>query len=195
MPRCRCGCWRRRPRPAKRRRRRPWREAPRGGVMRLTSDQLRSYRENGYLLLPDAFSPPEVAALRAGLPAVFGEDGPARVREAEGTTVRSVYGSHRSHEAFRQLSEDARLVEPAMQIVDSEVYIYQFKVNAKAAFAGDVWEWHQDYIFWRDEDGMPAPRVTNAALFLDEVNEFNGPMFFMPGSHREGVIDVRPAAP
>jgi ectoine hydroxylase-related dioxygenase (phytanoyl-CoA dioxygenase family) len=162
--------------------------------MKLTSDQLRSYRENGFLLLPGAFSAPEVAAMKAELPGVFDQESPARVKEASSPIVRSVYGSHRTHESFRQLSEDARLVEPAMQVVDSEVYVYQFKVNAKAAFAGDVWEWHQDYIFWRDEDGMPAPRVMNAALFLDEVNEFNGPMFFMPGSHREGVIDVRPAS-
>jgi ectoine hydroxylase len=36
------------------------------------------------------------------------------------------------------------------------VYIYQFKINVKAAFGGDVWQWHQDYIFWRNEDGMPG---------------------------------------
>src|SRR4029453_5528755 len=124
--------------------------------------------------------------------AVFGQDTPARVRETHSATVRSVYGSHRTHEGFRRVSEDARLVEPAMQIVASDVYIYQFKINAKAAFAGDVWEWHQDYIFWRDEDGMPQPRVVNVTLFLDHVNEFNGPIFFMPGSQREGTIEMLP---
>ena len=164
--------------------------------MKLAPEQLRRYRENGFLLIPDAFSQAEVAALRAELPSIFAQDTPARVREAHSSTVRSVYGSHRTHEHLRRLSEDARLVEPAMQVVDSDVYVYQFKANAKAAFAGDVWEWHQDYIFWRDEDGMPAPRVINVAVFLDEVNEFNGPMFFIPGSQQEGVIEVSaPEAP
>ena len=37
---------------------------------------------------------------------------------------------------------------------------------------------------------MPTPRVVNAVLFLDEVNEFNGPLIFIPGSHKEGTIDV-----
>jgi ectoine hydroxylase len=76
------------------------------------------------------------------------------------------------------------------------VYVHQFKINAKAACGGEVWAWHQDYVFWLKEDGMPAPRVTNVMVFLDEVNEFNGPLLLIPGSHREGVVDDegRPAA-
>lgn len=159
--------------------------------MRLTADRLRQYEHDGFVLVPDVFSRDEIAHLRADVPRVFAEDTPARVAEDRGPIVRSVYGTHRTHDTFRRLSEDARLVEPAMQVVDDDVYIYQFKINAKAAFDGDVWEWHQDYIFWRNEDGMPAPRVTNVALFLDDVTEFNGPMFFIPGSHRQGVIDVQ----
>jgi ectoine hydroxylase len=163
--------------------------------MKLTTQQLRRYRDDGFLLVPGAFTASDVAECKAALPAVCAHDDPAVVWETDGTTMRSVYASHRRHEVFREMSEDARLVEPAMQIVDSDVYIYQFKINAKAAFAGDVWEWHQDYIFWREEDGMPAPRVVNVGLFVDEVTEFNGPMFFIPGSHTGGAIDLAATKP
>ncbi len=54
-----------------------------------------------------------------------------------------------------------------------------------------MWEWHQDYIFWRNEDGMPTNDVVTVALFLDEVNEFNGPLLFVPGSQNGGVIEPR----
>jgi ectoine hydroxylase len=30
----------------------------------------------------------------------------------------------------------------------------------------------------------------NVAIFLDEVNEFNGPLMFIPGSHKQGVLDA-----
>jgi ectoine hydroxylase len=30
----------------------------------------------------------------------------------------------------------------------------------------------------------------NVSIFLDEVNEFNGPLWFIPGSHREGVVEA-----
>jgi len=30
----------------------------------------------------------------------------------------------------------------------------------------------------------------NVAIFLDDVSEFNGPLIFIPGSHKKGVIDA-----
>ena len=157
--------------------------------MRLTNEQLRFYADNGFLFLPNCFSHSEIAFVKNEVPALFQEDTPRRVVEKNGD-VRSVYGSHVTNEVLRQLSRNHRIVEPAMQIIDDEVYIYQFKINAKVAFSGDVWEWHQDYVFWLKEDGMPSARVVNVVIFLDEVNEFNAPLFLIPGSHKEGVIDV-----
>jgi ectoine hydroxylase len=37
---------------------------------------------------------------------------------------------------------------------------------------------------------MPEPRAMNIAIFLNEVNEFNGPLMFIPGSHRLGVVEA-----
>src|SRR5204863_430010 len=58
------------------------------------------------------------------------------------------------------------------------------------AFDGDVWQWHQDYGTWKNDDLMPEARAMDVAIFLDEVNEFNGPLMFIPGSHELGVIDA-----
>ena len=68
--------------------------------------------------------------------------------------------------------------------------MHQFKINGKMAFDGDVWQWHQDYGTWKNDDDMPEARAMNVAIFLDEVNEFNGPLMFIPGSHKLGVIDA-----
>ena len=93
--------------------------------------------------------------------------------------MRSVYGSHETNALFRRLCHDSRLVEPAMQLLDGPVYLHQLKVNAKLGMVGDVWEWHQDFIFWLREDGMPRPLALTAAVFMDDVNEFNGPLLFI----------------
>lgn len=37
---------------------------------------------------------------------------------------------------------------------------------------------------------MPTPRALTATVFLDEVNEFNGPLVFIPGAHRDGTADA-----
>jgi Phytanoyl-CoA dioxygenase (PhyH) len=159
--------------------------------MRLTQEQLKKYKDEGFLFLPECLSPREVDLMKRELPAIFCENSPRRVVEKDGM-VRSVYGSHMSNDVFQRLTRHPRLVEPAMQVLKSQVYVYQFKINAKKAFGGDNWEWHQDYIFWRKEDGMPTARVTSIVIYLDDVTEFNGPLFLIPGSHKEGVIEVSP---
>jgi ectoine hydroxylase len=157
--------------------------------MKLTPEQLQSYENDGFLCLPSWFSPAEVERMRAELPGLFAEDSERRVVEKGSQVVRSVYGSHRTNDVFRRLAHHPRLVEPAMQILGRQVYVYQFKINAKIAFLGDLWEWHQDYIFWQREDGLRQPQLVTVSVFLDDVHEFNGPLLFVPGSHREGVLD------
>ena len=158
--------------------------------MKITPEQINQYREQGFLLLPDFFLPAEIAIIKSQLPSVFAEQSGRRVNEKDGVAVRSVYGAHMTNEVFNRLTRLPRLVEPAREILGSDVYVYQFKVNAKLGFGGDQWEWHQDYIFWKREDGMPTPRVMNIAIFVDEVNEFNGPLFLIPGSHKDGMIET-----
>jgi ectoine hydroxylase len=111
------------------------------------------------------------------------------LRERSSDSVRSAIAPHLSDELFRRLSLHPRLVEPARTLLGGEVYLHQFKINAKEAHDGEIWHWHQDYRTWYEDDGMPEPTVLNATVFLDDVNEFNGPMMFVPGSHKDGRID------
>jgi len=65
--------------------------------------------------------------------------------------------------------------------------------TAKAAFEGDVWQWHQDYGTWARDDGMPEPRAMNIAVFLDEVYPFNGALMLVPRAterHAAGRHDL-----
>ena len=158
--------------------------------MVFTARHLEEYRREGFCLIPDTFSREELANLHDALPSVLSEPSLRRVVEKDGQSVRSVYGSHQTHETFGRLVRHPRLLSAAESILGGSVYVYQFKINIKAPFAGDVWEWHQDYIFWREEDGMPTSRVVNVALYLDAVTEFNGPLFFIPRTHVQNAIDV-----
>jgi ectoine hydroxylase len=83
------------------------------------------------------------------------------------------------------------MIEPVEDLLGEKLYMHQFKINGKMAFEGDVWQWHQDYGTWLNDDMMPTERAMNVAIFLDDVNEFNGPLMFIPGSHKKGVIDAK----
>ena len=63
-------------------------------------------------------------------------------------------------------------------------------MNVKAAFEGETWQWHYDFATHHRDDGVPQPLALNLHVFLDEVNEFNGPLYFIPGSHKHGPADV-----
>lgn len=158
--------------------------------MELSPQQIATYERDGLLLLPALFNDAEVDALLAATREIARIDHPSRVLEKDGHTVRALHGCHLTNPLMQRLTRNPRLLRPAEQLVGSAAYVYQFKINFKAAFGGDVWKWHQDYIFWRKGDGMLEPRCVNLMVYLDEVTEFNGPMMCIPGSQRHGMIDV-----
>lgn len=154
--------------------------------MKLSESQLKRYDEDGFLILPSLFSHEEVALLRDQLAVLFAERCPQNFREKETDVVRTAMGLHLRNDPFACLVRHPRLLEPAMQILGEDMYIQQVKVNAKEAFSGEVWQWHYDFATHHGEDGVPKPLALNLHVFLDEVNEFNGPLVFVRGSHKHG---------
>ena len=158
--------------------------------MELTKKQLEQFDEQGFLFFPSLFKPGEIDVLHNELDGIFSGQRPENVREKGSGVVRTSFGVHMYNAPFARLARHPRMVNPTRQLFGEDVYMHQFKVNAKAAFDGEVWQWHQDFGTWHEDDGMPEPRAMNVAIFLDDVNEFNGPLMFIPGSHRLGVIDA-----
>ena len=155
--------------------------------MKLTDTQIARFRDDGFLILPSLFSPAEVAVLKAELPRLFAERRPENFREKQSDAVRTAMALHLRSAVYARLVRHPRLVEPAQQILGDGLYVQQVKVNAKAAFSGDVWQWHYDFATHHGEDGVPEPLALNLHVLLDEVNEFNGPIVFIRGSHRRGA--------
>jgi len=155
--------------------------------MKLTAQQLKDFDEQGYLFFPNCFSDDEVAVLRAEAEQIYRSDRQEVWREKTGAP-RTAFAAHTYNEAFRLLGHHPRLVEPLQQYFGEPVYVHQYKINAKAAFEGDVWQWHQDYGTWARDDGMPEPRAMNIAVFLDEVMPINGALMIIPKSHKHGTL-------
>ena len=156
--------------------------------MRLTPAQLLQFQSDGFLILPNLFCASEVAVLRAAMDRVFRQDDPANIREKHSQVVRTAMALHQRDEVFARLARHPRFVEPARQIAGPDLYIQQVKINVKEAFTGEVWQWHQDFSTHHLDDGVPEPLALNLHVFLDDVSEFNGPLYFVRGSHRFGPV-------
>jgi ectoine hydroxylase len=154
--------------------------------MQLSAAELERFAEDGFLVLPGLFSPREVEILRAAMAPVLAEENPANIREKQSGEVRTAMGLHLRSPVFARLVRHPRLLAPAFQLVGDRLYAQQVKVNIKAAFDGEAWQWHYDFATHRGEDGVREPLALNLHVFLDEVNQFNGPLYFIPGSHRHG---------
>ncbi len=156
--------------------------------MKLNQSQINEYHQNGFILLENHFSNGEINSLISELTDVFAYDTPRKILDKEGS-VRTVFAPEETSELYASLVRSNRLITPAEQLLGSKVYAHQTKLNSKKAFVGDRWDWHQDFTYWHLEDGMLSSRVVTAMVYLDEVNEFNGPLLVIPGSHKSSFED------
>ena len=159
--------------------------------MKLTAEQRAQFDREGYLFFPGLFTPEETRTMTDAVPELYSRRDAYNVREKGSDAVRTNFAAHMVSEPFARLARHPRMIEPVQELLGEALYMHQFKINGKMAFEGDVWQWHQDYGTWLNDDQMPTERAMNVAIFLDDVNPFNGPLMFIPGSHRRGVIDAR----
>jgi len=151
---------------------------------------LAQYVEQGYLAVPQLLSQQEAAELLAEANAFADAadvTAPDVIAEPNSNVVRSLFRLHRTNERVRQLVKDPRLADAARQLLGSEVYVHQCRINFKPAFRGKEFFWHSDFETWHVEDGMPRMRAVSLSISLTENNEFNGPLMVVRGSHKHYI--------
>lgn len=109
------------------------------------------------------------------------------VTEKSSGEVRSIFEVHRISELIGELARDPRILQRCEQILGSEVYLHQSRVNYMPGFRGNGFYWHSDFETWHAEDGMPRPRAVSCSIALTDNYPYNGGLMLMPGSHRTFV--------
>jgi ectoine hydroxylase len=154
----------------------------------LSIEELKSYEENGFVVIPDVFSKDEVELLLREVQRLAAADQlrglDELILEPDSDERRSIFSPHRFSDLFRRLSCDHRLVDRVRQVLDSDVYIHHARINIKAALNGKSFPWHSDFETWHAEDGLPRCRVLSAWVMLSENSAFNGPLYLIAGSHK-----------
>ena len=151
-------------------------------------EALVEFERDGFMVMESVFSPAEMDACLDEL-AALGRDpevrqAPETIIEPTSEAIRSVFAVHNTNRVFADLAGDRRLVDIAEQILGSQVYVHQSRVNLKPALIGEPFFWHSDFETWHVEDGMPSMRAVSASVALTDNTEFNGPLMLIPGSHR-----------
>jgi phytanoyl-CoA hydroxylase len=150
----------------------------------------RAFDEQGYCVVEGVLDPDEVAALRrltervvdraTGLTA---EDAVFDLEDSHtpaAPRVRRIKKPHAVDPLYAAMARHPRIVALLQRVIGANVRLHHSKVNMKAPRYGAPLEWHQDWHF------IPHTNMdlAIAALMLDPVEMDNGPVLFIPGSHR-----------
>lgn len=159
-----------------------------GGNGPLKQTELTSYEENGYLMIEKLFTDEEVELMKKELEKTIKEnqsrDSADVIKEPGSNEIRSVFEIHKDSGFFELLSKNERIVKIAEQLLGSQVYINQSRINFKPGFKGKEFYWHSDFETWHVEDGMQHMRAVSCSIILTDNYEFNGPLMLIPGSHK-----------
>lgn len=152
---------------------------------------LASYDARGYLVVKNMLSQTEVRAYWQEQRRLTDEEALKAdervILEGDSGEIRSIFEVHRISPLIAELVCDPRVVDRARQLLGSDVYVHQSRVNYMPAFKGKGFYWHSDFETWHAEDGMPLPRAVSMSLALTDNYPFNGSLMVLPGSHRTFV--------
>lgn len=157
----------------------------------LSEEELDEFDRKGFLSFENFFDKEEMDAFIQEL-REYEEDEDLKL--SEGTVlepgkqeIRSIFGIHQVSDRFSRLTREPRLLAMVQQILGSDVYIHQSRINYKPGFKGKGFDWHSDFETWHSEDGMPRMRSLSCSIILTDNGEFNGPLMLIPGSHKQFV--------
>ena len=155
----------------------------------------RDFSEQGFCRVDSVLSADEVAALRrvtervvASAVGLEAEDAVFDLEDthrASDPRVRRIKKPHQVDPLFAAIARHPRIVALLQRVVGPDVRLHHSKVNMKSPRYGAPLEWHQDWAF------IPHSNMSMAiaALMLDDVGPDNGPVLFIPGSHRGPLMD------
>ena len=159
-----------------------------------THDDLVAHDRDGFHQVPDLLTADEVRIFRAELDRLATDEAikadERTIVEKTSQQVRSVFEVHRISELIGRLVADERVGGRARQILGSDVYVHQSRINVKPGFGASGFYWHSDFETWHAEDGLPNMRTVSVSIALTENYDTNGGLMIMPGSHRTFVACV-----
>ena len=103
--------------------------------MKLTPEQVAQFDRDGYLFFPRLFSAGEIQVLTDEVPSLYERREVYNVREKNSDAVRTNFAAHMYSAPFARLARHPRMVGPVQSLLGDKLYMHQFKINGKMAFA------------------------------------------------------------
>lgn len=158
----------------------------------LNHTQMAQFETNGFVVGGRILDDAQLAELRSELDRVIANrDGGGRqpvllhnMSQRADTTIWQIVNIWEASDAFKALVRNRRVAEEVAQLTAArELRVWHDQIQYKPAGAGGVNMWHQDWPYW---GLLSGPTQVTAWVALDDVDEANGCMSMVPGSHLWG---------
>ena len=158
---------------------------------RLTDEQVKEYRTNGFIGVNNVFSMEEVEELRRVTDEFVQQSMEltehtdkfdldfAAGHSAETPKLRRIKNPHTHHPVYEAAMRKEGLLDIIEQLIGPNIKLHHTKLNMKAPGGGAQVEWHTDWGFY------PATNddILEVGLTFDDMEIENGCLMCIPGSH------------
>ncbi|MBS1606281.1 MAG: phytanoyl-CoA dioxygenase family protein [Bacteroidetes bacterium] len=163
---------------------------------RLTEEQLKFFADNGYLSNVRLLEEWQVDQLNDELAELIDPEHPdnslfhqffSNSSTDPGSVLFHALGAWRIRPGFHDVLWNPAFAMAASQLLnDQNVRFWHDQLFCKPARHGGVVAWHQDYSYWTRT--TPMQHLT-CWVGLDDATTENGCMYYVPNSHRWGLLE------
>ncbi len=163
----------------------------------LSEYQIQFFHTHGYLHIPKVFTPPEAEALSGELDRLVqdwaftspGWTGPWRLAYMDPETeaaskLTAMHDLHLYSAAWCKAVTHPKLTEALSNLLGPDVELHHSTLHIKPPQTGHPFPLHQDYPFYKHQDG----RYVDVLIHLDDTSHENGEIRFLDGSHKLGKL-------
>src|SRR5689334_13814297 len=154
----------------------------------LSSEQIASYQENGFLVIHDFLTQEELSVWRKAVDAAVARREDRRLAKSDERSGDSYYDNvfiqrvnlWQDNEEMRPLMLDARLGKLAAELAGvAGIRIWHDQALIKKPY-GNPTAWHLDNPYW----SFSSRDAISIWIALDDATLENGCLWFVPGSHK-----------
>jgi phytanoyl-CoA hydroxylase len=158
----------------------------------LSPQQIQSYNSDGYVVVKNFLSKPEVDKLYG---VATGDDTLQKhafdLNDQTGKKTKLTLWYTPGNDAYGLLTKSKRMVDNAALLLDGDAPVCHFhsKLMQKEPKVGGAWEWHQDYGYWYKNEFLLPDEMISIMIAITGANKQNGCLQVIKGSHKMGRVE------
>lgn len=160
--------------------------------MKLTSDQVALYHEQGYVVVKSFCSREETDKLyQTALNDNAMRNNALDLNDQTGKKTKLSLWFTPGNDVFGYLTRSRKMVDSVQQLLGDKAEVCHFhsKLMQKEPKVGGAWEWHQDYGYWYKNQFMFPEEMMSVMVALTHANKENGCLQVIKNSHKIGRVN------